>query len=53
MSRPYRPWQKKESDAELAAVIKNGKKPMPPYGDKLKEDEIKALVAYVRSFAKK
>ncbi|MEK6301241.1 MAG: cytochrome c [Acidobacteriota bacterium] len=46
-------WQKKESDAELAAVIKNGKKPMPPYGDKLKEDEIRALVAYVRSFAKK
>jgi mono/diheme cytochrome c family protein len=46
-------WQKKESDAELAATIKNGKKPMPPYGDKLKDDEIKALVAYVRSFAKK
>lgn len=46
-------WQKKESDAELASAIKNGKKPMPPYGDKLKEDEIKALVAYVRSFAKK
>lgn len=46
-------WQKKESDAELAAAIKNGKKPMPPYGDKLKEDEIRALVGYVRSFAKK
>jgi cytochrome c oxidase cbb3-type subunit 3 len=46
-------WQKKESDAELASTIKNGKKPMPPYGDKLKDDEIKALVAYVRSFAKK
>ncbi len=46
-------WQKKESDAELAAVIKNGKKPMPPYGDKLNADEIKALVAYVRLFGKK
>lgn len=46
-------WQKKESDAELASVIKNGKKPMPPYGDKLNADEIKALVAYVRSFGKK
>ncbi|HWN99286.1 MAG TPA: cytochrome c [Blastocatellia bacterium] len=46
-------WQKTESDAELAAVIKNGKKPMPPYGDKLSDDEIKALVAYVRSFGKK
>lgn len=46
-------WQKKESDAELASVIKNGKKPMPPYGDKLTADEIKALVAYVRTFGKK
>ncbi|MFY9608974.1 MAG: cytochrome c [Blastocatellia bacterium] len=46
-------WQKKESDGELAAAIKNGKKPMPPYGDKLSGDEIKALVAYVRSFGKK
>lgn len=46
-------WQKQESDADLAAAIKNGKKPMPPYADKLKEDEIRALVAYVRSFAKK
>lgn len=46
-------WQKKESDAELAAVIKNGKKPMPPYGDKLSDDEIKALVAYIRSFGKR
>jgi mono/diheme cytochrome c family protein len=26
---------------------------MPPYGDKLNQDEIKALVAYVRSFARK
>ena len=46
-------WQKKESDSELAAVIKNGKKPMPPYGEKLSDDEIKALVAYIRSFGKK
>lgn len=46
-------WQKKESDAELTGVIKNGKKPMPPYGDKLNAEEIKALVAYVRTFGKK
>ena len=46
-------WQKKESDAKLAAAIRNGKKPMPPYGEKLSNDEINALVAYVRSFAKK
>jgi mono/diheme cytochrome c family protein len=46
-------WQKKESDSELAAVIKNGKKPMPAYSDKLSDEEIKALVAYIRSFGKK
>jgi mono/diheme cytochrome c family protein len=47
-------WQKKQSDGELAGTIKNGKKPiMPAFADKLSEAEIKALVAYVRGFAKK
>jgi mono/diheme cytochrome c family protein len=46
-------WQKKEKDAELAETIKKGKKPMPPYAGKLNDEEIKALVAYVRSFGKK
>jgi mono/diheme cytochrome c family protein len=46
-------WQNKQSDADLAAAIRNGKKPMPPYGDKLNADEIRALVAYVRAFGKK
>lgn len=45
-------WHRTRSDAELASVINIGKKPMPPYGDKLNADEIKALVAYVRSFGK-
>lgn len=46
-------WQKKESDGELAAAIRNGKKPlMPPFADKMSGDEIKAMVAHVRSFAK-
>jgi mono/diheme cytochrome c family protein len=46
-------WQKKEADAALIAGIKKGKKPlMPPFEGKLSEAEIKALVAYVRSFAK-
>ena len=45
-------WQKKETDAELIKTIKNGHKPMPAYKDKLNDDEIRALVAYVRSFAK-
>lgn len=44
-------WQKKETDAELIETIKNGHKPMPAYKDKLTEDQIKALVAYVRKFA--
>jgi mono/diheme cytochrome c family protein len=46
-------WQKKEGDGELASVIKNGKKPMPPFGKTLSDNEIKALVAFVRGFAKK
>jgi len=31
---------------------KNGKEKMKPFGDKLNEDEMKALVALVRSFKK-
>jgi len=45
-------WQKKETDAEFIKTIKNGHKPMPAYKDKLSDQEIQALVAYVRSFAK-
>jgi len=40
----------KGSDADLEAVITNGKPPkMPKYGDKLKPEEIKGLVAYIRT----
>jgi mono/diheme cytochrome c family protein len=47
-------WQAKESDADLIEGIKKGDPPkMPPYKDKLNDDQIKSLVAYVRSFAKK
>ena len=43
----------KMSDAELAATIKDGKPPkMPAYKDKLTDDQVKALVAYIRSFKK-
>ena len=31
---------------------KNGKEQMKPFGDKLSEDEIKAIIAYVRAFKK-
>jgi mono/diheme cytochrome c family protein len=43
----------KQSDADLAAVITDGKAPkMPKYGDKLKPEEIKGLVAYIRTLKK-
>jgi cbb3-type cytochrome c oxidase subunit III len=46
-------WQKKETDVEFIEMIQKGKKPMPGFAGKLSDEEIKALVAYVRSFAKK
>ena len=45
-------WQKKASDAEITAVIQNGKPPMPAYKSRLTDEQIKALVTYIRSFAK-
>jgi mono/diheme cytochrome c family protein len=43
----------KQSDADLNAVITNGKPPkMPKYGDKLKPEEIKGLVSYIRTLKK-
>ncbi len=43
----------KETDAQLTDIITNGKNKMPKYGDKLKPQEIKDLVAYVRGLSKK
>ena len=45
------------SDAEAERAIKegvktNGKETMKPFGQKLSEADIKALVAYIRSFKK-
>ena len=42
----------KESDADLEQITKKGKNKMPGYEGKLKESEIKDLVAYVRKLAK-
>jgi cytochrome c6 len=42
----------KMSDQELADIIEKGKGKMPKYGASLKPDEIKAMVAYVRTLAK-
>jgi mono/diheme cytochrome c family protein len=43
----------KETDAELTDIIANGKNKMPKYADKLKDMEIKDLVAYVRGLGGK
>ena len=44
-------WQSSIKDKEMRQVIENGKKgtAMPAFGDKLKEEQISALIAYVRS----
>jgi mono/diheme cytochrome c family protein len=46
------PEVQKASDAELAETITKGKNKMPAYGGKLKDSEIKELVAYVRQLGK-
>ena len=42
----------KMSDEELAEVIEKGKGKMPKYGATLKPDEIKAMVAHIRTLVK-
>ena len=42
----------KMSDADLSLAIDKGKGKMPSYGKSMKPDELKAMVAYVRSLAK-
>jgi mono/diheme cytochrome c family protein len=47
-------FHKKHTDKQLQVSIEEGIRPlMPSFKDKLEEDEIKSLVAYVRSLAKK
>jgi len=46
------PEVKAETDAQLTDIITKGKGKMPAYEGKLKDTEIKDLVAYVRSLAK-
>jgi cytochrome c6 len=43
----------KKSDAELTAMITNGKGRMPAFGKKLKSDDIAKLVAFIRALPKK
>jgi cytochrome c6 len=41
----------KQTDAELTAIISDGKGKMPGYAKTLKANEIAGLVAYIRSLA--
>jgi cytochrome c6 len=41
-----------QKDSQLEKVVKNGKKKMPSFSDKLSDDEIHALIVYVRQLAK-
>ena len=43
----------KQSDAELTTIIESGKGKMPAYGKSLKPDQVKELLTYIRSLAKK
>lgn len=43
----------KKTDAELTEVIVKGKGKMPAFGAKLKPEDIKQLVAYIRAIPKK
>ena len=43
----------KQSDADLTTLISAGKNKMPASGKSLSADQIKGLVGYVRSLAKK
>jgi mono/diheme cytochrome c family protein len=43
----------KQSDPELSEIIAKGKGKMPAFGAKIKADEMKELVAYIRDLAKK
>lgn len=43
----------KETDAQLTDIITKGKGKMPSYEGKLKDTEVKDLVAYIRGLGKK
>ena len=47
------PEVQKQSDEDLSATITSGKNKMPAYGKSLKPEQVKDLVAFIRSLAKK
>lgn len=51
---PFRsPAVEKMSDAELSAIIRNGKNNMPAFGNRLTSTQIENLVSYIRELQKK
>lgn len=46
------PEVQKQTDAQLTEVTAKGKGKMPAYAGKLSEDEIKAVVAFIRTLKK-
>jgi cytochrome c6 len=46
------PEVQQQSDADLELVISKGRGKMPAFGAKLKPEEIKGMVAYIRELAK-
>ena len=42
----------KQTDDELAGIVSNGKGKMPAYAKSLKPEQVKDLVAYIRSLKK-
>jgi cytochrome c6 len=42
----------KQTDAQLTDIITNGKEKMPAYKGKLTDDQIKQIVAFIRSLKK-
>jgi cytochrome c6 len=42
-----------QSDADLTTIITTGKGKMPAYGKSLKPEQVKDLITYIRSLAKK
>jgi len=42
----------KSTDAQLIAIIKSGKGKMQPFAGKITDDQIKAVVAYIRTLQK-
>ena len=43
----------KQSDTQLAEVIANGTSKMPPFKNSLSNEQIHALVGYIRELAQK